>query len=251
MIPNPIHKVLSTLSTHKVRYLLMGGQACVFYGAAEFSRDCDVATLCDRQNLERLQAALDELKAVAIAVPRLSLDTLRRGHAIHFRCQLAEVAGIRIDVMARLRGVAPFDELWSRRTTLETEDSVSIEIMALGDLVVAKKTQRDKDWPMLRRLVEAHYLQNKDKASDEQVRFWLSESRTPAVLVDLAERYPEIAGETAQQRPLLTAASVGDRSRLAQALADEESQEREADRAYWEPLTRELEQMRRAARQGD
>jgi hypothetical protein len=42
LIPNPIHKVLSTLSTHEVRYLLMGGQACVFYGAAEFSRDCDV-----------------------------------------------------------------------------------------------------------------------------------------------------------------------------------------------------------------
>ena len=37
MIPNPIQKVLSTLSTHQVRYLLMGGQACVFYGAAEFS----------------------------------------------------------------------------------------------------------------------------------------------------------------------------------------------------------------------
>ena len=48
MIPNPIVKVLSTLSTHGVRYLLMGGQACVFYGAAEFSRDCDVVVLADR-----------------------------------------------------------------------------------------------------------------------------------------------------------------------------------------------------------
>ncbi|MCE9553588.1 MAG: hypothetical protein K8T91_09490 [Planctomycetes bacterium] len=45
MTPNPILKVLSTLSSHGVRHLLMGGQACVLYGAAEFSRDTDVAML--------------------------------------------------------------------------------------------------------------------------------------------------------------------------------------------------------------
>jgi hypothetical protein len=47
LIPNPIQKVLSTLSSHGVRHLLMGGQACVLYGGAEFSRDCDIAILCD------------------------------------------------------------------------------------------------------------------------------------------------------------------------------------------------------------
>ncbi len=41
MIPNPIRKVLSSMRAHRVRALLMGGQACVFYGAAEFSRDKD------------------------------------------------------------------------------------------------------------------------------------------------------------------------------------------------------------------
>lgn len=51
MIRSAILKVLSTLSTHEVHYLLMGGQACVFYGAAESSRDCDVATRCQSENL--------------------------------------------------------------------------------------------------------------------------------------------------------------------------------------------------------
>jgi hypothetical protein len=32
---------------HRVRALLMGGQACVFYGAAEFSCDTDFAILAD------------------------------------------------------------------------------------------------------------------------------------------------------------------------------------------------------------
>jgi hypothetical protein len=35
----------------------MGGQACVFYGGAEFSRDTDLAILADPENLKRLQQA--------------------------------------------------------------------------------------------------------------------------------------------------------------------------------------------------
>jgi hypothetical protein len=49
LIPNPILKVLSTLSCHMVRHLLIGGQACVLYGAAEFSRDCDVVILVNEE----------------------------------------------------------------------------------------------------------------------------------------------------------------------------------------------------------
>lgn len=39
MIPSPIRKALSTIQKHRVAHLLMGGQACVLYGAAEFSHD--------------------------------------------------------------------------------------------------------------------------------------------------------------------------------------------------------------------
>ena len=55
LIPNPIRKVLSTMAARQVRALLMGGQACVFYGAAEFSRDTDLAVLAEPENLERLR----------------------------------------------------------------------------------------------------------------------------------------------------------------------------------------------------
>ncbi len=75
------------MRAHRVRALLMGGQACVFYGAAEFSRDTDFAILADAANLARLRRALRELRAELIAVPPLALKYLRRGHAIHFRCQ--------------------------------------------------------------------------------------------------------------------------------------------------------------------
>jgi hypothetical protein len=69
LIRNPILKVLSSIQTHRVQALLMGGQACVFYGAAEFSRDTDLAILASAENLVRLQKALKDLKATVIAVP--------------------------------------------------------------------------------------------------------------------------------------------------------------------------------------
>lgn len=43
------------MAAHRVRALLMGGQACVFYGAAEFSRDTD---LLIARNLPELEASL-------------------------------------------------------------------------------------------------------------------------------------------------------------------------------------------------
>ena len=64
----------------------MGGQACVLYGAAEFSRDCDIVILADESNLGRLNQALAELQAKCIALPEFTIDYLHRGHAVHFRC---------------------------------------------------------------------------------------------------------------------------------------------------------------------
>ncbi|MFH1477648.1 MAG: hypothetical protein ABIH24_09200 [Verrucomicrobiota bacterium] len=55
MTPNPIRKVISILRTCRVRFLLMGGQACVFYGAAEFSRDTDIVIALSPINLRRLR----------------------------------------------------------------------------------------------------------------------------------------------------------------------------------------------------
>ena len=47
MIPIQILRVLSTIRRFDVPALLMGGQACVLYGAAEYSRDLDLRRLID------------------------------------------------------------------------------------------------------------------------------------------------------------------------------------------------------------
>ena len=246
MIPNPIRKVLSSMRAHRVRALLMGGQACVFYGAAEFSRDTDLAIVADAVNLARLRKALAELQADPIAVPPFAVKFLRRGHAIHFRCQHPEALRMRVDLMSKMRGVDAFAKLWQRRTTIELPDGTKCDLLSLPDLLQAKKTQRDKDWPMIRRLVEAHYFEHRAKPNPAQIRFWLQELRTPEILLEVAGRCAPISQLLVSARPLLAHAVTGETKKLEQALQAEETAERALDRQYWLPLKAELEKLRHA-----
>ena len=233
------------MRAHRVRALLMGGQACVFYGAAEFSRDTDLAILGDAVNLARLRKALAELQAETIAVPPFKIKYLRQGHAIHFRCQHPDALRMRVDVMSKMRGVDAFAKLWKRRTTIELPDGTICDLLSLPDLVQAKKTQRDKDWPMIRRLVEAHYFQHRKNPNPAQVKFWLQELRTPELLTEVARANAALCRRLVSGRPLLAHATT-DAAALERALTAEETAEREQDKIYWLPLRRELEKMRHA-----
>ena len=245
MTPNPILKVLSTLKRYQVKSLLIGGQACIIYGAAEFSRDSDFVILSTQKNLKCLQQALDALKAKLIYVPPLAADYLEQGHACHFRCAAKEVKNLRIDIISKLRGCDTFNKLWERKKTVSLKDKGSIDVIGLRDLVQSKKTQRDKDWFMLKRLVDNDIILNKHNPSGDHVRWWLRECRDVGTLIELAKNYPKMAKECLANRPLLASANIPDIQKLNLQLYDEESSERQKDIEYWTPLKRELETLRR------
>lgn len=235
--------VVDALTRNGVRALLMGGQACVAHGASEFTRDVDLAVLAEERNIASLKAALDELGAHVIAVPPFERQVLERGHAVHFRCTAPKVEGLRVDVMSRMRGVEPFDRLWDRRVELDG----GLAILGLPDLIAAKKTQRDKDWPMIRRLIEADYFSWRANPPDDRIELWLHECRTPTILVDIVARYPSEASQCA--RPAVRAACEhAHETHIQRMLDDEAAIERRADSAYWAPLRQELEAMRLARR---
>ena len=246
MIPNPIRKVLSTMEAHQVRVLLMGGQACVFYGAAEFSRDIDFAILTGEENWRKLQSALAELQAECIAVPPCDMNYLLRGFALHFRCQHEEARGLRIDVMSVMRGVDEFAKLWERRTSLADAAGAVYNLLSLPDLVQAKKTQRSRDWPMIQRLVDSDYLIGRGNPPPDKIAFWLLELRTSQLLIEAAGRHPDLGRQLSARRPLIGRAMSGDIAAITAGLVEEERQEREKDRFYWQPLKAELESLRHA-----
>jgi hypothetical protein len=222
----------------------------VFYGAAQFCKDIDLALLASEENFSRLLAALGELKAKRIAVPRFDPALLARGHAVHFRCQGGEADGLRVDVMTRLRDLPDFGVLWGRRTTIRDEDGETFELLSVEDLIQAKKTQRDKDWPVIDALVEGHYRALSGEPTPERIAFWLVESRAPERLMGLAQRFPNETHAQSSRRPLLRLAVAGESAALRAAPDAEARAEQAKDREYWAPLKAELETFRRAERLG-
>ena len=248
MIPTPIRQVLSTFQTNGVQALLMGGQACVFYGAAQVSKDVDFVLLAGPENYARLHTALEALQARRIAVPRFDPAVLARGHAVHFRCAAPGAEELRVDVMTRLRDLPDFATLWERRTVFQDEAGGEFHLLSVPDLVEAKKTQRNKDWPVIELLVAIHHRENSAAPSAEHIAFWLRDARTPELLTELATRFPEQTRALLPTRPLLANALRGEFDALRAALDAEVRAEQAKDRAYWEPLRRELEAFRREER---
>ena len=218
------------------------------YGAAQFSKDIDFLVPADAENFDRLHTALAELKAERIAVPPFDPAHLARDHAVHFRCAHPDADGLRVDVMTKLRGPTDFEALWSRRFTLTAERGEVFELLNIGDLVQAKKTQRDKDWPMVSLLVETHYFAFAAEPTPERIAFWLREARTPERLVELAGRFPEDCRKLSGERFLLASALAGNLDGLRRELMEEELRDRQRDREYWAPLKAEMEAFRRAER---
>jgi hypothetical protein len=236
------------MQANGVQALLMGGQACVFYGAAQVSKDVDFILLAEPENYTRLHAALANLQARRIAVPRFDPAALARGHAVHFRCAAPGVEELRVDVMTRLRGLPDFATLWERRTVFQDAAGHEFHLLSIPDLVLAKKTQRGKDWPVIELLVTIHHRENAAVPRTEWIAFWLREARTPELLRDLATRFPAEARAMQATRPLLAHAISGDLDALRTTLDAEVRAEQAKDRAYWEPLRREMEEFRREER---
>jgi hypothetical protein len=145
-----------------------------------------------------------------------------------------------------MRGLDSFAKLWRRRTVIELPDGTPCDLLSLPDLVQAKKTQHDKDWPMIRRLVEAYYFQNCGRPNPARVKFWLRELRTPQLLVELAQTHARFCRQLAPGRPLLASAVWGQAAKLEAALLAEETVERERDKLYWLPRRKELEKLMHA-----
>ena len=130
----------------------------------------------------------------------------------------------------------------------DAESALTVDALSLPDLVAAKKTQRDKHWPMIRRLVDVNYFASRETATAARVQFWLRELRTPELLMECAAAFPAEAQSLSPARPAISAAIERDISSVGEHLANEESDERERDRAYWVALRAELERLRKAER---
>jgi hypothetical protein len=93
------------------------------------------------------------------------------------------------------------------------------------------------------------YFRNVGSENPERIEFWLRELRTPELLSDIVKTYPVAAQLIASSRPVVQVALSSGLFAISQALGEEENEVRRRDRLYWEPLKRELEDLRRKRRE--
>ena len=167
LTPRPLQffELLRALVAHDVEFVVIGGFALGFHGAARATKDIDIVPAPDEQNLTRLWQALDKLEAEPQGLEDFrpeempvewSLDGLIAGGGkwiLHTRFG-------RLDVM---QAVDPFDSYAQLRANAVEEDVEEVGgrlvVAGLDDLVAMKELAgRDQDLIDITRLRMAHGL---------------------------------------------------------------------------------------------
>lgn len=118
------------LNAHKIKYLVFGAHAVVYYTEPRYTKDIDV---CISANMNNVQKIWDALKDFGAPLKSLKSEDFLNEKLIY---QIG-VAPIRIDIMGRILGL-DFKTAWKNKKRVQY-GKTPIYILGLGDLVKSKK----------------------------------------------------------------------------------------------------------------
>jgi len=226
------------LEKERVRFLLISGQACVLYGASQFTEDIDLWIQPSAPNLQAFLRALVRSHAVVHKhTPPLTVHNLRRGHGFHFLLP----PDVYLDVMGCPPRVDGFESA-SRRARILPTDWGHLPVVAPEDLVLLKRTNRPGDYEAISNLVRLRW---EEDPQDRKILAWALENSFD--LEDLRAFWSESGVRRSMRfrRPVLRGLREGSRrTRLLELLALEMARHQERGRRYWIPLLRELKRLR-------
>ena len=144
-LPTQPRRVFDALARHRVDYVTIGGVAVQAYGHVRTTQDVDIVAAGGRANLERLAAALSELRAHMRGVDAhlLGIDPADPAAlAAGANFTLATAAGP-LDVWTdtdELRGSPPWEELLERAHSVRLPNAdLQVVVAAREDLIALKR----------------------------------------------------------------------------------------------------------------
>jgi hypothetical protein len=140
-------RLIGALARNGVRYVLIGALAARLQGFPRVTADADITPARDQENLERLAAALDELRA------RVFTESVPEG--LPFDCSAAMLSRAsmwnlvtdagRLDIAFEPAGTSGYDDLASGAETYDVFGA-GLQVARLEDIVRSKEAaNRPKD----------------------------------------------------------------------------------------------------------
>ena len=131
MSPNSEFKeLLNLLNQARVRYLVVGGYAVIEYTEPRYTKDFDIWVSLDRENAERVFAALKEFGAPLIDI---TVDDFTNPDLVY---QMGRPPA-RIDVLMALKGL-DFEASWRDRFVSSYFDAPT-QFLSSQDLIINKR----------------------------------------------------------------------------------------------------------------
>lgn len=153
-----IFDFLNVLNKHKVKFVIVGGEAVIYYGYARLTGDIDLFYDNSNENIENLWSALIEFWDNNIPIIKSKDEFKKRGTIIQFG-----LPPNRINLINSIEGVE-FSEVWENckieQLDLENKQYIDIYIIGLKQLIKNKRASgRYKDLEDLEYLTS---INNKD-----------------------------------------------------------------------------------------
>lgn len=250
-------ETFQTFSRCGVQYLLISGQATVLYGAAEFSEDLDLWVDPRQENLDRVLNALGQLQArVGALTPPLTEANARCGHGFHFIVTESDGQRWPVDILGQPPRVGEFEEAYDEAVS-SVPSLPELKSIDCFRLVALKKTDRERDYPIIARLVEImveDWLQ-RGTVTPEQIRWACCEARSapPFYLLRDLPHFAEVFRSCGRPCLRVISESLSQNSLLDdtllehfQAALDEEKRQLQREsREYWRGIIARLKELRR------
>ncbi len=136
--------LFKTLNAHRIRYLVVGGYAAMYYTQPRFTKDIDVWIIPELNDVESVYKALKDYGAPLKGMSPKDFTDKKMIFQIG-------VAPIRVDIMIDVPGV-DFERAWKNRKRIRF-GKTPINIMGLDELIrVKKRAGRDTDMIDVERL---------------------------------------------------------------------------------------------------